>query len=336
MKSSALKKVSTGLVLALPVLLVLDYLQYQSVQIVSGTHRMLVRSNEALREINTLRWQLAQAEDAVDRYIATGETVALNPFYASGGAVRETLGRLGSLVENVPEQKARIQKLDPLVSKRIELLKQEVALRDQKGLAIEKVRPLESEGHGISDEILSLAGDMEKAEADALKRRSDDARGSVQRATFITPFAAILGIWLVALAALLLFRDATEKKWTGIERRMHTRLVETLPVSIFIVDEHDLIFFTNPAHDALFGYDSGELIGRHASALQSVPRDEADHPFGEISESLSVNGNWAGTLECRKKDGAAFSCFVRARNMDLPGKVYRIFALYELGGKMGG
>ena len=333
MQTSALKKVAAGLVLALPVLLVLDYLQYQSVHIVAGTHRMVVRSNEVLREISALQGQLKDAEVAVSRYIVSGETVALNPLETTEGAVRETLARLAPLVADESEQKARVQKLDPIITRRIELLKQEVSLRNQKGFTIEKTRPLETEGRKISEAVQTLAGEMEKAEIDTLKRRSDEARGSVQRATFITPFAAILGLWLVALAALLLYRDASEKKWTGMERRMHSRLLETLPVSVFMVDENDLIFYANPAHDALFGYNSGDLIGRHASILQAASRDEADHPFAKISEELTLHGNWTGELECRKKDGTTFSCLVRGKYLELPGKVYRVFALQDLTGQ---
>ena len=333
MRTSALKKVAAGLILALPVLLVLDFLQYQSVHIVAGTHRMVVRSNELLREVSALQGQLKGAEAAVREYIVSGETVSLNPFETTEDAVRETLARLTALVANEPEQKARVQKLEPIITRRIELLKQEVSLRNQKGFTIDKTRPLIIEGRKISEAIQALAGEMEKAEIDILKRRSDEARASVQRATFITPFAAILGLWLVALAALLLYRDATEKKWTGIERRMHSRVLETLPVSVFMVDESDLIFYANPAHEALFGYDSGDLIGRHASILQGASRDEADHPFSKVSEELTLHGNWTGELECRKKDGTTFCCLVRGKNLDLPGKVYRVFVLHDLTGQ---
>jgi len=333
MQTSALKKVATGLVLALPVLLVLDYLQYQSVHIVAGTHRMVVHSNELLREASTLQEQLKDGEAAVREYIVSGENVALNPFATTEGAVPETLARLTALVANDPEQKTRAQKLEPLITRRIELLKREVALRNQKGFTIDKTLPLVIEGRKISETIQALAGEIGKAEIDTLKRRNEEARASVQRATFITPFAAILGLWLVALAALLLYRDATEKKWTGIERRMHSRLLETLPVSVFMVDENDLIFYANQAHEGLFGYDSGGLIGRHASILQAASRDEADHPFGKISEELTLHGNWTGELECRKKDGTTFTCLVRGRNLDLPGKVYRVFVLQDLTGR---
>lgn len=81
-----------------------------------------------------------------------------------------------------------------------------------------------------------------------------------------------------------------------------------------------------------FRFDSGDLIGRHASILQGTPRGEMDHPFAKISEELTLHGNWAGELECCKKDGTTFPCLVHARKMDLPGKVYRVFALQELTG----
>jgi PAS domain S-box-containing protein len=330
MRTSALKKVAAGLVLALPVLLVLDFLQYQSIHIVAITHQRVVHIHESLREIDAVQSQLKDAEAAVREYIAGGESVALNPFETSVAGVHDALGRLAQMVAEEPGQKARVQKIEPLVTRRLELLQQAVDLRGQKGFSIEKTRALDAQGRKLGEEIQSLVGDMEKEEWDLLQRRNAEARGSVQRATFITPFTAVLGLWLVALAALLLYRDVSERQWKGLERRMHARLLETLPVSVCLVDEGGLIFYTNPAQDALFGYESGDLIGRHASILRNAPRDEGDRAFAEIIEQLTLHGSWNGEFVCSKKDGTTFPCLVRASNMDLPGKVYRAFALQDL------
>jgi PAS domain S-box-containing protein len=330
MQTAALKKVATGLVLALPVLLVLDYLQYQSVHVVAFTHQRVVRTHEMLREIDAVASKLNAAEAAARDYLSSGETVALNPFETSAGGVRDTLGRLTQMAADDAASKPTLQTLEPLVSRRIELLRQSVALHSQKEFSPEKLRPLDAEGRKLEVEIQTLLDEMEKAQLGALEQRQAEARASVQRATFITPFAAVLGLWLVALAALLLYRDASERKWKGVERRMHTKLLETLPVSIFLADEGGLIFYTNAAHDALFGYDSGDLIGRHAATLLDAAREDADPVISEIFEKLNLNGHWTGELVCRRKDGATFRTLVRASNMELPGKTYRVFALQDL------
>jgi len=162
---------------------------------------------------------------------------------------------------------------------------------------------------------------------DKLASRVNEARASVQSTTYLTPLSAALGIWLVLLAALLLYRDARVRKWSGIERRLYSRVVEMLPLGLCLVDDVGLIFYTNPAADALFGYEPGGLVGRHVTVLHSS-REEGTQFFEEVLERLSVRGTWAGEFASRKKNGAAFSCFAHASNMDVPGKVYRIF-LYE-------
>lgn len=330
MRSTVLKKVAAGLVLALPVLLALDYLQYQSIHVVVVTHKRLVRISGFLRQIQTTRSLLREAESATRDYVANGETVALNTFQTSVAKLRDSLGGLEAMVGDNSRQKERAQKLLPLVTRRTELLQQTVDLRGQKEFSIEKARALDAQGRKLAGDIQTLIEEIERNEEDLLKRRNEEAKGSVQRATFITPFTAILGLWLVALAALLLYRDAGERKWTGIERRMHAKLLESLPVSVCLVDESGLIFYTNPAEDALFGYESGDMIGRHVALLQSAQREEGTQAFDNIFEQITLHGRWTGELECRKKDSSTFPCLVRACAMELPGKMYRVFTLQDL------
>ena len=41
-----------------------------------------------------------------------------------------------------------------------------------------------------------------------------------------------------------------------------------------VADDKGVIFYTNPAFEKMFGYDSGELISRHVSILNAYPHEE--------------------------------------------------------------
>ena len=213
------------------------------------------------------------------------------------------------------------------MARRLDLLQVMVDLRSKAPLAPDKQAGLEAEGRKQMEGVQAVLTKIRKGESDKLASRVNEAQAAVQRTTYLTPLSAALGLWLVLLAALLLYRDARARKWSGIERRLYSRVVEMLPMGLCLVDDVGLIFYTNPAVDALFGYEPGGLVGRHVTALHTS-REEGTQFFEEVLERVSARGTWTGEFASRKKNGGTFTCLAHASSMDVPGKVYRIF-LYE-------
>jgi len=68
------------------------------------------------------------------------------------------------------------------------------------------------------------------------------------------------------------------------------------------------IVFTNPQFEQLFGYEAGELIGKHVSILNQPSVKSPKDVTKEISASLKENGIWDGEIQNIKKDGTPFWC----------------------------
>jgi PAS domain S-box-containing protein len=321
------RKVALGFILAIPVLLVADVVQFLSVQGVVNSHRRLATSTRVLAEVGETGAALREAEASVREFLASGEPAVIPSFQAQATEARESVQQLLKLTEGNTELQGPARSLEPLVARRLDLLQVTVDLRGKGPLAPDKQAGLEAGGRKQMEAVQAVLSKIRKGEAEKLATRVSDARTTVQRTTYLTPLSAALGLWLVLLAALLLYRDARARKWSGIERRLYSRVVEMLPVGLCLIDDVGLIFYTNPAADALFGYEPGGLVGRHVTTLHSS-REEGTQFFEEVLERVSVRGTWAGEFASRKKNGAAFTSFAHASNMDVPGKVYRIF-LYE-------
>jgi PAS domain S-box-containing protein len=321
------RKVALGFILAIPVLLVADIVQFLSVQGVVNSHRRLAESTRVLAEVGQAGAALREAEVSVGEFLASGDPAAIPSYQAQAAEARDSVQQLLKLTEGNAEFQAPARSLEPLVARRLDLLQVMVDLRSKAPLAPEKQKGLEAEGKKQMEAVQAVLTKIRKGELEKLASRVNEARATTRRTTYLTPLSAALGLWLVLLAALLLYRDARARKWSGIERRLYSRVVEMLPVGLCLVDDVGLIFYTNPAADALFGYEPGGLVGRHVTALHSS-REEGTHFFEEVLDRVRVRGSWAGEFASRKKNGAAFTCFAHASNMDVPGKVYRVF-LYE-------
>ncbi len=71
---------------------------------------------------------------------------------------------------------------------------------------------------------------------------------------------------------ITIFRDITERKRAEDELRVYSEILTRMADGVVLIRAKDgIIVYTNPRFESMFGYASGELIGRHVSTL-NAPR----------------------------------------------------------------
>ena len=251
----------------------------------------------------------------------------LDSYQEAVGKMKKSMQRLVSLAHDDAAEKARVEKLEPAVNKTLEVLQQAVDLHLKEGSKPEKQIEYDGQVEKQVEVIQPLLAEMKKYESDHLPDFYATAHASVNKVETLTPFASLLSIWMVLVAALLLYRDSTRRAFKGVERRIHTRIFETLPFGVCLVDEHGLINMTNPAQDSLFRYPQSGLIGRHLSILYNAPRENGEALVEQAMEELNQHGQWRGEFSARTKDGNKFNCLCQAVKLDLSGKPHHVFLL---------
>jgi DNA ligase (NAD+) len=68
--------------------------------------------------------------------------------------------------------------------------------------------------------------------------------------------------------------DITARKKADEALEMQGQVLESMAEGVVVCDEAGHIVFSNAACNAMFGYESGELLGQHFSVLKSSPPDE--------------------------------------------------------------
>ncbi|MCB0210855.1 MAG: PAS domain S-box protein [Anaerolineae bacterium] len=101
-------------------------------------------------------------------------------------------------------------------------------------------------------------------------------------------------------------RDITEQKQVEAQLAYHAYIMENLAEGLNYVDDQGIICFTNPAFDAMFGYEQGEVIGQHVSIMNDMPSAENQKFVAEVLAELQTKGYWEGEFLNRKKDGTSF------------------------------
>jgi len=119
---------------------------------------------------------------------------------------------------------------------------------------------------------------------------------------------------------LLVARDITERKWAEEALRMQARVLESMLEGVSLSDENGVILYTNLAEDAMFGYEPGELIGKHVMVLNAYPPEENARIVEGVIGQLKARGGWEGEFSNRRKDGTPFTTFARITALELQGK----------------
>ncbi len=114
--------------------------------------------------------------------------------------------------------------------------------------------------------------------------------------------------------------DITERKRADDALRMQAGVLENMAEGVSLFDEHGVIEFTNPAFDAMFGYERGELIGKHVSVCKADQPDENARIAAEVQEQLKMRGVWIGEFNNRKKDGTLFTTHARISVLEVGGR----------------
>ena len=104
-------------------------------------------------------------------------------------------------------------------------------------------------------------------------------------------------------------QDITERKQTKQDLLTQSQITSNMAEGAMLVRASDeTIVYTNPAFETMFGYEPGELLGKHLSKLNSDTEIPPEEWIASLIRELDCNGAWRGEICNVKKDGTIFWC----------------------------
>ncbi len=100
-------------------------------------------------------------------------------------------------------------------------------------------------------------------------------------------------------------QDITDQRRNEEMERFHSLLLDHMSEGVMLTRDLDLgIVYVNPAFERMFGYGTGELLGKNVKIL--IPPEFSETAFHEIADSMKTSGKWSGRLRNIRKDGSVF------------------------------
>ena len=115
--------------------------------------------------------------------------------------------------------------------------------------------------------------------------------------------------------------DITERTRAQQELQLHSQVLLAMGEGLHFIDSQGIIRFTNPALDAMFGYERGELLGKHATVLNDAGPEENARISRAIKSVSPTKGAWEGEFRNQRKDGSIFYSRARISAIERQGSI---------------
>lgn len=248
--------------------------------------------------------------------------VALDSNQAIVSELQAVIEHIRELTGDEPAARSQFLVLDRMVAERT-ALRRSLRTLATSGLPAGKLADVGAQDIKLADGIAEIIDQIRTAHQTRFEQQAEAAKQSVRWADSAVLYGGFLTIWLIGIAAALLFHDERTRVWKGVERRVHTRILQELPVGVCLATSGGTILYSNNAEDAILGYEPGELYGKDVNGLVSPTPDEP--AFEELIDRLRPNQTWFGHLELVKKNRALLQLPSWVTNLEVAGRFFRLY-----------
>ena len=107
-----------------------------------------------------------------------------------------------------------------------------------------------------------------------------------------------------------IFMDITRRKQAEQALRLHSEIMTNMNEGVILSQVNGgIIVYTNPKFEEMFGYDTGELSGKHISIVNAPGVKSPSEIAQDIISHLREHEIWKGEVYCQKKDRTPFWCY---------------------------
>ncbi|AVH64233.1 PAS domain S-box protein [Nostoc sp. 'Peltigera membranacea cyanobiont' N6] len=291
------QKLKAIFVLALAIVFTNAVVSYSNTVKLIHNQEWVTSSYEVITQVEKIQSTLKDTETAQRNYLITVDADDLKTYLAADQQTNRNIQILRKLTANNHQKQQWISLLEPKITSRLDILQQEIYLRQNQGFEAVKKRILSDKDNQSSKEIQQLIHDSLEVEQNLLHQGMQQSQANSQKAVVTFFIAAIVDLVLVALLYDLLWHYIRQLQQTELAlRQSENRLramIDAEPECIKLIAKDGTLLEINAEGLAMMEVESADvLIGKPIDAV-IVPEYRA--AFANLHKSI-CQGN-KGTLE---------------------------------------
>ncbi|MEH2026478.1 response regulator [Nostoc sp.] len=189
-------KIGVSFALSLATLTTIGLISYQSTNELIETSRQESHTYQVLSQLEDLNLQMTNAETGQRGYVLTGEQRYLEPYNAAIQVLDQKVKELQNLTADNPKQQQHLDILQPLITQKLDELRETINLRQNQGFEASQKIVLTDRGKQLMSEIRKVIQTMEHEENTLLKQRSEKAQAAARQTlasiVYSIPFFSLL------------------------------------------------------------------------------------------------------------------------------------------------
>ncbi|WP_409339955.1 PAS domain S-box protein, partial [Nostoc edaphicum] len=282
------QKLKAIFVLALAVVFTNAVVSYSNTVKLIYNQQWLAYSYKSITQIESIQSTLKDTETAQRSYLITADADDLQTYLAAYQQTNSNIQILKNLTANNRQKQQWIALLETKITNRLNILQQEIYLRQNQGLEAVRQQILSDNDKQIGKEIQQLINDSLKAEKNLLQQEMQQSQANSQKAIVTFFIAAIVDLVLVALLYDLLWRYIRQLQQTELAlRQSENRLramIDAEPECIQLIARDGTLLEINAEGLAMMEVESADiLIGKPVDAV-IVPEYRA--AFADLHKSV--------------------------------------------------
>jgi PAS domain S-box-containing protein len=306
MKSSVEWQLASGLVLVVVLLVGAGVVSYRSTQEFADAGRAVAHSQEVLRQLESTRSGIKDAQNGELAFLLSGDSESLKPFPIAVSKIDDHLERLKKLT-NGTRRESHVMRLQRQIHDRLAEIRRTSQGRGQADSVSQDRGLILQRAASHTEAIRSIAAALESEESEALRQRSEILKTKARLASRSFLVTTVLTCGLIGYVFSRLVRDMRERR-RSIDLLRHSEeryrlLAENSLDLISLVDPKDTLIYASPSHKHVLGLDPARLIGQnlifliHSEDLAKVRLAMSElartAPTGPIDVRLrKADGNW--------------------------------------------
>ncbi|MBF0527966.1 MAG: PAS domain S-box protein [Deltaproteobacteria bacterium] len=101
------------------------------------------------------------------------------------------------------------------------------------------------------------------------------------------------------------------------ELRFYSEIMTYIAEAVYFIRMEDgVIVYANSVFEKMFGYEPGEMIGKHVSIVNAPTEKSPEETAKEIMRAINEKGFWQGEVSNIRKDGTLFWCHASVKRFD--------------------
>ncbi len=274
-----------SLVLALSLVLGITITSYRTWAAYGRQFEQEAITQNILADANALLSSLKDAETGQRGFLLTGEDRYLSPYRKALEDVPVILGKLRQATATRPDQMARVAKLEPLVTNKLDELKQTIGLRQSDGLQAALTVVRSDRGMEVMDGLRQSCLDIQTASRARLALYAGQSKTAADELGLISTLGSMVLFLLLGFSTFTihngtrrryqLFRELQKSQEQTAEARDWLQVtLGSIGDAVIATDSGGNITFLNRVAEALTGWRSEQAVGKPLQQVFVIHNEE--------------------------------------------------------------